>query len=103
MKRKNQNPYNYSLQHTQDRAFQRYGYNLTRANYDELTKLVRDDIVRRCFPEVNARYEMVNQEGAQYTLIVPFAGRTFVVVFDANRALVTTLLPPSDFADQLHI
>jgi len=103
MKRKNQNPYAYSLRHTQERAQERYGFNLTQAAYDELTALVREDMGRRCFPEDIPRFEAVNQEGSQFTLIVPFKGRTLVAVFDAGRALVTTLLPPSDFADHLHI
>ena len=34
--------------------------------------------------------------------IVPFKDRTLVAVFDAGRALLTTLLPPSDFAHYLH-
>jgi len=99
MKRKDMNPLEYSFQHTRERALERYGFDLTRADYDKLTNLVREDLVGRCFPDYSPRLKKVNQEGSQSTFIVPsFKGKTLVAVFDAGRALVTTLLPPSDFA-----
>ena len=102
MKRKDMNPLEYSFQHTRERALERYGLDLDRTGYDKLANLIREDLVGRCFPEHTPRFQKVNQEGSQYTFIVPFKGKTLVAVFDAGRALLTTLLPPSDFADYLH-
>ena len=92
MKRKNANPYQYSLQHTQERAFERYAMNLTPDAYDELTAQVRS----------MGRNDAVNWEGKQGTFILSFRGRKVIAVFDVDRDLVTTLLPPEDFAHYLH-
>lgn len=85
-------PYKYSLQHTQERAYERYAMNLTPSAYDELGKQIR----------ALGREEAVKWEGPQGTFILSFRGRKVVAVFDTERDLVTTLLPPEDFAQYLH-
>ncbi len=85
-------PYQYSLQHCQERAYERYAMNLVPSAYDELTKQVRG----------MSREQAVNWEGTQGTFVLAFRGRKVVAVFDTERDLVTTLLPPEDFAQYLH-
>jgi hypothetical protein len=99
MKRKNQSPREYSLQHCKERARERYGFELLDNDYDTLCNLVREELVGTCF--LKHTLTKVNQEGEQYTFIVPLRGRKIVTVFDARRALVTTLLPPEQFSEHL--
>ena len=101
MKRKNQSPREYSLQHCKDRARERYGFELLDNDYDTLCNTVREELVAACFPKHTPRLKQVNQEGAQYTFIVLVRGRELVTVFCAERALVTTLLPPEQFSEYL--
>jgi hypothetical protein len=93
------NPTEYSRQHTQLRARERYGFEMSEADYDLLTALVKTDLLQRVFPEddTGPLYKLVNTENGQHTLIVPFDGRELVVVFDTGKSLVTTLLPPEQF------
>ena len=111
MKRRNKNPLKYSLQHTQERARERYGFELSVDSYRNLCNNIRESFTGGIWVEAGRgmkircdgapNYKMVNREGEQYTLVVPFEGHTLIAVFDVRRALVTTLLPPSDFADYL--
>jgi len=99
MKRKRQNFYKYSFKHVQERALEIYGLSLTRENYDQLINMVRWELVRRCFSDSFKKFRKVDQKGSQYMFIVPFMDIDTLVVFNANRALVTTLLPPADFIE----
>ncbi|KKN63688.1 hypothetical protein LCGC14_0499230 [marine sediment metagenome] len=101
MKRKNQSPREYSLQHCKDRARERYAFELLDNDYDVLCNSVREELVGDCFIGGISRLKKVNQEGSQYTFIVVLRGRELVVVFDAGRSLVTTLLPPEQFSEHL--
>ncbi len=86
------NPYQSSLQHCQERAYERYAMNLVPSAYDELVTQVRS----------MGGDEAIKWEGPQGTFILSFRGRKVVVVFNKDSGLVTTLLPPEDFAQYLH-
>lgn len=103
MKRKNMNPFQYSYAHVKERAEERYGFDLSETDYRELVEAVRKDMVRRCFPKGIPKLQLINQEGTQFTLVVPLGERKVIAVFDTDRSLVTTLLPPEQFAHYLHI
>ena len=101
MKRKNQNPREYSLQHCKDRARERYDFELLDNDYDALTHQIRNDIVASLFPNDTSKFPRINQEGAQITLIVPLRKRKLVCVFDMDSSLLKTLLPPEQFSEHL--
>jgi hypothetical protein len=101
MKRKHQNPKEYSLQHCQERAKERYGLVLQEKDYDAITELLKDEIVGSLFPVFTPTLKKVNQEGAQVTMIVPFQGHKLVAVYDMGSALLKTLLPPEQFEEHL--
>lgn len=98
MKRKNQSPREYSLQHCKDRARERYDFELLDNDYDILSNKIREDLaVEGTFP----RLKQVNREGSQYTFIVSHRNTQFVCVFDVRSALLKTLLPPEQFSANL--
>ena len=101
MKRKNQNPREYSFRHCQERALERYGIVLREKDYDEITDLLKEEIVGSLFPVFTPTLKKVNQEGAQITMIVPFQGCEIVAVYDMDSALLKTLLPPEQFEEHL--
>lgn len=98
MKRKNQNPREYSLRHCQERAQERYGFALSHVHYDELSRRIGEHFAAPGAP----KFTVVNIEGSQYTLIVPLGKRKLVAVYDAESALLKTLLPPEQFSAHLN-
>ena len=91
MKRKNQNPRDYSYGHTKQRMKERYDLPMSPIEYDRMCNVLRkaDD--------------PINTEGEQLTFIRQYRGKNVAVVFDRDRDLVTTVLPATVAADHLHI
>ena len=102
MKRKNQNPRDYSFAHTRDRLRERYDMEIDEAGYDRLMNQVRDSVVAVALNSTRAA-RLINTENEQMTFIVEFQGRDVAAVWDCRRALVTTVLPATVVADNLHI
>jgi hypothetical protein len=101
MKRKNLDPYRYSLEHCKKRARERYDFELFDGEYDILTQWIKDDLVASLFPKATTQFLRINQEGAQVTMVVPFENTQFVCVFDMDSGLLKTLLPPEQFSEFL--
>ena len=88
MKRKHQDPYEYSFAHTQLRAKERYGVDITLSDYNGMVLLAAStwDTVEPCV-----------EEGTQYTFRLPMGDPEFVVVYDIESRLIKTVLPPEQF------
>lgn len=93
MKRRNQDPYQYSLTHVQQRALERYGLELDQYAYNRLNARARNRLFAQDLEE----------KGSQTTMIMRFEGHDLVVVYCSDKDLVTTLLPPEQFAPYLPI
>jgi len=84
LKRKQQNQDEYSFQHTKQRALERYGMEISRADYDELTKI--------CLETCGQPNGIVADEGDQIIVKTYFHGTLITAVVD-NQGRVKTLLP----------
>ncbi len=101
----------YSLQHCQERARERYEFDLTEAQYDQICQ--RLDLH---FTKPGAtKFAVVNTEGKQVTMLIPItipplpreSGKRvakrdsvlLVVVYDTEHKLLKTLLPPEQFME----
>jgi len=82
----------YSLQHTQERAKERYELELTEKEYDRLCNICRAVIRGNCLNGKEVEKEK-NGDDWQYIVPVPWKGQVLQVVFSEKRDRVTTLLP----------
>lgn len=98
MKRKSQNPREYSFGHTRDRLAERYNLHIDEADYEDLLAEIQERVVAAAMKRPSG---LANVENQQMTFILPFKGREIAAVWDCNRALVTTVLPEKVVASYL--
>jgi hypothetical protein len=98
MKRKNQNPRDYSYGHTKQRMRERYDLPLSPVEYDRLCNVLRITVAKE-----SPAHILINTEGEQLTFLTKYRGHQIAAVWDKQRDLVTTVLPATVVADHLHI
>lgn len=89
----NRDTLEYSREHVQLRARQRYGLELTDRDYAAICARAKDFFLGK---EKEIQQFSVEQNGddTQYVLVIPYQAKNLKVVFSKKRDRVTTLLLP---------
>ena len=85
----------YSLEHVQTRAKERYQLDFSEKDYKELCDRAKRFLIKSSENGVSKLSEEKNGDDTQIVLSIYFKETKIIAVYSKNRDRITTLLPPN--------